>query len=82
MVAYIAGVENYNLKKFLFYSAAASLTWVSFMTVVGYIAGSERHVLERYIATAGIVPWVIFVVVLILISRLVKKIKADENIGD
>ncbi len=82
MVAYIAGVENYNIKKYLFYSATASLTWVSLMTVLGYVAGSERETLERYVATAGLIPWVILIIVLVLISKLVRKMETNENLGN
>ena len=56
-VAYVAGAQKYSPTKFVFYSGAASLTWTSLMTVVGYLAGSERQNLERAIAGLGLLGW-------------------------
>lgn len=63
-VAYVAGMQNYNIFRFLFYSGAASLTWTSLMVTVGYLAGSERGSLERGLASLGIVAWGLVVVAL------------------
>ncbi len=57
-IAYVAGAQKYSPFKFIFYSAAASLTWTSLMVIVGYLAGSERQNLERGIAGLGILGWV------------------------
>lgn len=61
-VAFVAGAEDYNFFKFLFYSAAASLTWSSLMVVIGYLAGSERVHLESSLARLGLVAWILFAV--------------------
>lgn len=60
-IAYIAGVEKYPFRKFLFYSAVSSLAWVSLMSTVGYIIGSERGNLESGMASLGIVAWIFLV---------------------
>jgi membrane-associated protein len=61
--AFVAGAENYNFFKFLFYSAAASLTWSSLMVVVGYLAGSERVQLESAMARLGVGSWILLFLV-------------------
>jgi len=72
-VAYVAGTQRYNFLKFLFYSAAASLTWSSLMIVIGYFAGSERGKLETGIARLGILGWAIFLIALGVIYWKTKK---------
>lgn len=57
-IAYVAGAQKYSPIKFVFYSAAAALTWTTLMVVIGYLAGSERENLERAIAGLGILGWV------------------------
>ncbi len=71
--AFVAGAEDYNFIKFLFYSAAASLTWSSLMVVVGYLAGSERIQLESALAKLGVGAWAIFLLVGLLIYLRTKK---------
>lgn len=63
-VAYVSGMESYDFLKFLFYSGAASLGWVSLMTVVGYLTGGERTSLEKAIAQLGILGWVLVIIAL------------------
>lgn len=74
-VAYVAGAQKYAFGKFFFYSSVASLTWVSLMVVVGYLAGSERQNLERGIVQLGILGWVFFGVASGLIYWFSKKEK-------
>lgn len=57
-VAYIAGAQGYSFIRFLLYSSVASLTWVSLLVSVGYIAGTERENLEKALAQLGILAWV------------------------
>jgi len=62
-IAYIAGSQKYNVYKFMLYSAIASLTWVSVLVIIGYVAGTGRHTIERGLAQAGIFSWVFVFVV-------------------
>jgi len=71
--AFVAGAEDYSFFKFLFYSAAASLTWSSLMVVVGYLAGSERVQLESALAKLGVGAWVLFLLVGFAIYLRTKK---------
>lgn len=67
-IAYISGVEKYSFRRFFFYSAAASLAWVSLMSVVGYIVGSERGSLENGLAGLGALAWIfLFVAIGVII---------------
>jgi len=75
-IAYIAGAESYSFLRFFFYSAVASLTWSSLMVVVGYLAGSERSQLEWAITRLGIVSWLIFAGVVVLLY-----LKARQEFG-
>ena len=72
-IAYVAGAQKYPFGKFFFYSGVASLTWVSLMVVVGYLAGSERQNLERGIVQLGIIGWLLFAVASGLIYWFNKK---------
>ncbi|KKQ37188.1 MAG: hypothetical protein US53_C0025G0004 [Candidatus Woesebacteria bacterium GW2011_GWA1_37_7] len=56
-VSYVAGVEKYNLIKFIFYAALAALTWNSLLVTIGYLAGSERTNLETWLSRFGILSW-------------------------
>jgi len=47
----------------MLYSAIASLTWVSVLVIIGYVAGTGRHTIERGLAQAGIFSWVFVFVV-------------------
>ena len=72
-VAYIAGMQNYNYPKFLFYAAAASLTWNSLLVTVGFLAGTERQQLESGLAKLGILAWVLLLIALTVILWFNKK---------
>jgi membrane protein DedA with SNARE-associated domain len=82
-VAYVAGVQKYNFPRFLFYSALASLTWSSIMTVLGYIAGSERANLESTLAKLGLLGWLLVIIATFVIYRtnkiVVEEIRKDEE---
>lgn len=71
-VAYIAGVEKYDIKKFGLYSFLAALGWSSLMTIIGYIAGFERQNVEHIIAATGIVGWLFFAIALFFIQRSIR----------
>ncbi len=83
MVAYVAGTQSYNLFRFLFYSAIASLTWSSIFIIVGYFAGSEREKLEIGLARLGIVAWIFVIIALLTIYFKAKKefiqLKEDQD---
>jgi membrane protein DedA with SNARE-associated domain len=75
-IAYIAGSQKYNVYKFMLYAAIASLTWVSLLVTIGYVAGTGRHTIERGLAQAGIFSWVfVFVVGGILYWKLKDELK-------
>ena len=79
-VAYVAGVEKYNFLKFILYSAVASLTWSSLLTTIGYFAGSERDVLEKGLASLGILSWLtVFLAFGILYYFINKEFRKSEN---
>jgi membrane protein DedA with SNARE-associated domain len=73
MLAYVAGVEKFPFRKFFFYSAASSLTWVSLMAAVGYIIGSERGNLEKGIAGLGAIAWLLLILAIGILVWSVKK---------
>jgi membrane-associated protein len=71
-IAYIAGVENYKFSKFFMYSGIASLSWVSLMTIIGYIVGFERQNIESGIAAIGVAGWVFLGLATLAIQRSIK----------
>lgn len=88
-VAYIAGHEKYNFVKFLFFSAAASLTWSSLMVTVGYLAGFEKGNLESQVAKLGILSWGLFVLALAVVYWKARREfgnfkggSKNDNLGD
>lgn len=66
-VAFIAGSQSFNFVKFLFYSAAASLTWTSLLVAVGYLAGTERGNIEAGLARLGLISWGLVLLAIALI---------------
>jgi len=68
-MAYIAGVDRYSFVKFLVYSAAASLSWVSIMTFLGFIAGYERQNLEAAASAIGIAGWLFLILAGIILYK-------------
>jgi len=70
-VAYIAGVESYNFYRFLLYSSVASLSWVSLMATVGYLAGFERENLEQVVGRLGLIGWLFFLLSAFIIYKSV-----------
>lgn len=72
-IAYVSGVQKYSFPKFLFYSGMASLTWSSMWTVVGYLAGSERHKLENAVVQLGLLAWGFLILALLTIYLNAKK---------
>lgn len=72
-VAYIAGSQKYEFKRFFFYSGIAALTWTSLMVVIGYLAGSKRENLEAGIAGLGILAWLLLLVAIGVIYWVNKK---------
>jgi len=71
-VAYVAGSHKYPFLKFLFFINIASLTWVSLLTVVGYIAGSGRGEIETGLARLGILAWGLLALSLFIIYKTSK----------
>lgn len=71
-ISYIAGVEKYSFLKFNLYSVTASLSWVSLMTILGYLAGYEKEYLKRIISGIGILAWVFLLIAIIVIIRAIK----------
>ncbi len=71
-VAYIAGVEKYHFGKFLIYAGTASITWVSLMSILGFIAGYERGSIENLAGAIGIVGWGIVALAAFVIYRSIK----------
>lgn len=79
-ISYVAGSQKYSPVKFIFYSAAASLTWSSLLSVVGYLAGSERGTLEKMLTRLGIFSWVLLMFALVIIYWQNKKeFKETQN---
>ena len=71
-VAYIAGVEKYHFGKFLIYASAASITWVSLMSFLGFVAGYGRGPIENLAGTAGIIGWGLVALAAFVIYRSIK----------
>jgi membrane protein DedA with SNARE-associated domain len=72
-ISYAAGMQNYNIKKFLFYSGITSLMWASLWTTAGYLAGGERVSIEKMVARLQFVAWAILFLAIISIYISIKK---------
>lgn len=81
-VSYIAGVEGYNFWKFNLYAIAASLSWVSLMTYVGYFAGYQKEGLKNVVSGIGILAWLLLCLAVFIIFKSIKNeykhFKKDE----
>lgn len=85
-ISYIAGVEKYNFLKFNLYASIASITWVSLMTVLGFLAGYEKEYLKRIISGVGILAWIFLAVAIFVIVKSIRHeyhhFKKDEPHND
>lgn len=71
-ISYIAGVEKYNFLKFNLYAIIASISWVSLMVVLGYIAGFEKENLKAIAGSVGILAWILLGVAIFVIYRSIR----------
>ena len=72
-ISYIAGVEKYNFLKFNLYASVASITWVSLMTVLGFLAGYEKEYLKKIISGVGILACILLAVAVFVIIKSIRK---------
>lgn len=47
-ISFPAGVARMPMRPFIFYTAAGSAIWCSILTILGYYAGQEEELLNRY----------------------------------
>lgn len=73
-VAYIAGYENHNFKKFMRDAAIASIFWNALIVGVGFIAGSQKTKLENVVQNINFFGFVIVLFVLVLVRIKIKKL--------
>lgn len=71
-VAYVAGVDRYSFWKFFKYSLLASLSWVSIMTLLGYVAGYERGNIERLAGSIGAAAWIFLILAVYILVKSIR----------
>ena len=71
-ISYIAGVEKYNFWKFNIYAYVASITWVSLMTILGYLAGYEKENLKKIVGGIGILAWIFLAIAVFIIIKAIR----------
>ena len=71
-ISYIAGVEKYNFIKFNLYATIASISWVSLMVIVGYIAGFEKENLKSIVGSVGVLAWILLAIAVFVIYKSIK----------
>jgi membrane protein DedA with SNARE-associated domain len=86
-MSYIAGMQNFKLLRFCFYSGVASATWVILWSVIGFLAGGERRNLEKLLPRLGIFAWVLFGIAAMSIFWATKReyeeyVEGEEEDGD
>jgi membrane protein DedA with SNARE-associated domain len=80
--AYFAGVENYQIFRFLLYSGVTSLSWVSLMVFIGFLGGAQRGNIEKLLNQAGIVSWLFLIITILIIFFSIKLDKEELNNGN
>lgn len=81
-IAYVAGMHRYKFKYFFVYSLLASLTWMSLMSVIGFIAGAQIERLKSSATLLGVVSWGLIFVSIGIIYWKSKKEFGSENSDD
>lgn len=71
-ISYIAGVEKINFWKFNIYAYVASVTWVSLMAILGYLAGYEKMYLKQIVSGVGILAWVFLAIAVFIIIKIIR----------
>ncbi|MCU0856943.1 MAG: DedA family protein [Pontiellaceae bacterium] len=79
-----AGIARMNMGHFLFWTGLGAGIWVTILTVIGYVAGQNRALIEKYSREATIltvIGCVIIVVVYMMIQRRRKnrRLSADAE---
>lgn len=72
-ISYVAGIDRFNIFRFIFYALVASLTWNSLFVVVGYLAGSERKDLEEGITKLGVLSYGFVILAIAVITWNIKR---------
>jgi len=72
-MAYVAGSQNYDFKKFSLYASISSLLWTSLVVVGGFMAGSQKDNLEHYLKNLGYIGWGILIIAIGTIVYFARK---------
>jgi membrane protein DedA with SNARE-associated domain len=67
-----AGIARMNMAHFLFWTGLGAGIWVTILTAIGYIAGQNRELIEKYSREATILALagcVVIVIAYIIIHR-------------
>lgn len=72
-IAYIAGMQKYNIIQFSFLALVASLAWVSLLVISGYLAASSAHSIERNLAQVSIISWIFLAATGAVITWAIRK---------
>lgn len=71
-ISYIAGVEKYNFLKFNLYAFISSLSWVSIMTILGFLGGYEKENLKAITGSIGVLAWVFLSIAIFVLYKSIK----------
>ncbi|OGM28595.1 hypothetical protein A2801_01775 [Candidatus Woesebacteria bacterium RIFCSPHIGHO2_01_FULL_41_10] len=60
-IAYMAGAKNYSKLRFLVYTGLSTFAWVTLWALLGYILGSQEHLINNVFTAIGVFSWVVFI---------------------
>jgi len=72
-ISYVAGMQEFKVSRFMFYSGLASATWVMIWSVVGFLAGGERGNLEKLLPRLGVFAWGLFLLAVLTVFWATKR---------
>lgn len=62
----LAGASHMSYPRFFFYDFAGALIWAGGHTAIGYAIGGQYELIERYLSGAGLVIFVLLVLLVVL----------------
>jgi membrane protein DedA with SNARE-associated domain len=77
-IAVLVGAHHFNYPQFLIYNVLGGIVWATIYGTIGYVAGTNLPLVEKWVSRAGITLSVIAAAVVVYLWYLRKKRKAAK----
>src|ERR1044071_2924740 len=77
-IAVLVGAHHFNYPQFLIYNVLGGIVWATIYGTIGYVAGTNLPLVEKWVSRAGITLSIIAAAILVYLWYLRKKRKAAK----